>query len=640
MLPLVLLLLLLPLPQPSVSAEKPPPCNSNIYCYGDLLHTVQMASIHDDSKTFVDMKMKFSPNETLERFEKFMNRTNRMPDKLQVELFVNDTFDPPGSEFEPWDPVDWVENPAFLDRIDDPLYREWASELNHFWKNLGRKIKDDVREHPEQYSIIYVPNPVIVPGGRFREFYYWDSYWIARGLLYSEMYATVKGMLKNFLEIVNTYGLIPNGGRIYYIMRSHPPLLIPMFKSYYEFTKDIDFLNESISTLEREFDFWMKNRTVTVEKDGVKYTLARYSDDSSGPRPESYSEDAHNARIYKTVKEKNEFYSELKAAAESGWDFSTRWFMLNGTNKGNLTQLKTRQIIPVDLNAFIYWNAKILEDFWRMLGNPTKAEYYRDIAEKWKEAVTAVLWHDEVGAWLDYDMLNDIKRDYFYPSNISPLWTGCYDKNDHTKIGKILKYLEKSQVMSSRGGIPTSLEHSGEQWDYPNAWPPLQYIMIYGLDQTDDEWAQSLALEIADMWVRSNFIAFNCTKYMYEKYDATLIGVGGGGGEYRVQLGFGWTNGIILELLNKYGHQLQVVDKFNAKAEQSTASGVQASGGQVLTAVLVLLGTLAIGSIGLLMYKRWAQTTTSPTAARTQRKRGIFPKLCGGYTELKDLNFD
>nr|UNW45414.1 trehalase [Calliptamus italicus] len=598
-----------------------------------------MASIHQDSKTFVDMKMKYSPNETLERFEKFMNKTNRMPDTNEIEEFVNENFDPPGSEFEPWDPMDWVENPAFLDRIDDPLYRNWASELNHFWKNLGRKMKDDVKEHPEQYSIIYVPNPVIVPGGRFREFYYWDSYWIARGLLYCEMYATVKGMLKNFVDVVETYGLIPNGGRIYYIMRSHPPLLIPMFKSYYEFTKDIEFVNSSMETLEKEFDYWMKNRTVTVEKDGVQYTLARYSDDSSGPRPESYREDAENARIYKTEKEKNEFYSELKAAAESGWDFSTRWFMVNGTNKGNLTQLKTRQIIPVDLNAFIYWNAKILEEFFRLFDNPSKAEYYRDKAQKWKEAVNAVLWHDEVGAWLDYDMLNDMKRDYFYPSNIAPLWTGCYDKTDHTKIGKILKYLEKSQVMSSRGGIPTSLEHSGEQWDYPNAWPPLQYIMIMGLDQTGDEWAKSLALEIADMWVRSNFIAFNSTKYMYEKYDATLIGAGGGGGEYQVQLGFGWTNGIILELLNKYGHQLQVIDKFNAKAEQSTASGVQASGGQVLTAVLVLLGTLAIGSIGLLMYKRWAQTT-SPTAARTQRKHGIFPKLCGGYTELKDLNFD
>nr|AQV08185.1 trehalase [Locusta migratoria] len=599
-----------------------------------------MASIYDDSKTFVDMKMKFSPNETLERFEKLMNRTNRMPDKLEVELFVNETFDPPGSEFEPWDPKDWVEHPAFLDRIQDKQYRQWASDLNHFWKNLGRKMKDDVREHPEQYSIIYVPNPVIVPGGRFREFYYWDSYWIARGLLYCEMYATVKGMLKNFVNVVDTYGLIPNGGRIYYLMRSHPPLLIPMFKSYYEFTKDIDFLNKSMPTLEREFEYWMKNRTVTIEKDGVKYTLARYSDDSSGPRPESYSEDAHNARIYKTEQEKNDFYSELKAAAESGWDFSTRWFMLNGTNKGNLTHLKTRKIVPVDLNAFIYWNAKSMEEFNRLFENANRAEYYRELAEKWKEAVNAVLWHDEVGTWLDYDMLNDMKRDYFYPSNIAPLWTGCYDKDDHQKIGKILKYLEKSQVMSSRGGIPTSLEHSGEQWDYPNAWPPLQYIMIIGLDQTGDEWARSLALEIADMWVRSNFIAYNSTKYMYEKYDATLIGVGGGGGEYRVQLGFGWTNGVILELLYKYGNQLQVVDQFNAKAEQSTASGVQASGGQLLTAVLVLLGTLAIGSIGLLMYKRWAQTTTAPSSARTQRKRGIFPKLCGGYTELKDLNFD
>lgn len=107
-------------------------------------------------------------------------------------------------------------------------------------------------------------------------------------------------------------------------MRSQPPLLTPMVDSYIQATNDLEFLDQHIATLEKEMDFWMKNRTVKVEKDGETYELARYNDMSSGPRPESYKEDIHTASVFKTEEEKDAFYSELKAAAESGWDFSSR----------------------------------------------------------------------------------------------------------------------------------------------------------------------------------------------------------------------------------------------------------------------------------------------------------------------------
>lgn len=247
-----------------------------------------MASIFHDSKTFVDMKMKFSANQTLRLFEEMMRRTDQKPSKLDVEIFVNDTFDPAGSEFEDWSPNDWIQQPSFLEKIVDPELKQWGSQLNRLWTVLGRKMKEDVRINHEHYSIIYVPHPVIVPGGRFREFYYWDSYWIIRGLILSEMFQTVKGMLTNFLTIVDTYGFIPNGGRIYYAMRSQPPLLIPMMKSYVDATNDRDFLEKNIHILEKEFQFWLNNHTIEVEKEGRMYTLARYKDASQGPRPESY----------------------------------------------------------------------------------------------------------------------------------------------------------------------------------------------------------------------------------------------------------------------------------------------------------------------------------------------------------------
>nr|CAD7397869.1 unnamed protein product [Timema poppensis] len=481
----------------------------NIYCHGELLHTIQMASIFSDSKTFVDMKLKSLPNITLENFNQFMDTTSRNPTRDQVIEFVNKTFDPAGSEFENWEPNDWTENAEFFNHVRDVELKEWAKKLNALWKFLGRKIKDDVKNNPDLYSIIYVPNPVIVPGGRFREFYYWDSYWIVRGLLLSEMTETVKGMLQNFLSIVDEYGFIPNGGRIYY------------------------------------------------------------------------------------KGEKEAYYSELKAAAESGWDFSSRWFILNATNKGNLTNLKTRYIIPVDLNAIIYWNAKYLSDFFSELGLPEKALEYMKYAEEWMESVNEILWHEDVGAWLDYDIMNNVRRNYFYPTNIAPLWTGCFDiRKGRQQIAKILKYLEKTRIMINLGGIPATLEQSGEQWDYPNAWPPLQYIMIYALDASGDDWAKELAYQISEKWVRSNYKTFNETSAMYEKYDATVSGGHGSGGEYNVQLGFGWTNGVIMELLDKYGDRLTAEDRFedNKPLVASIAvDGSVSTFGQVLTLVLALV---------------------------------------------------
>lgn len=173
--------------------------------------------------------------------------------------------------------------------------------------------------------------------------------------------------------------------------------------------------------------------------------------------------------------------------------------------------------MPVELNSFIYWNAVLLAEFHESFNNTEKVEYYKKIAEQWMDAVTAVLWHDEVGAWLDYDLSNSIKRDYFYPTNIAPLWTGCYRQSDKEKIVKhVLKYLQNKNIMYP-GGIPSTVEHTGEQWDYPNAWPPLQHLMIVGLNNTGDEAAMRLAFEIAKKWVRSNYKAYNETEAMFEK---------------------------------------------------------------------------------------------------------------------------
>ncbi|XP_075221589.1 trehalase-like [Lycorma delicatula] len=521
-----------------------------------------MSSIYGDSKTFVDMKMKYNISETLRMFNEMMFKTKHSPLRSQLLHFINQTFDPPGSDFDKHIPNDWIEEPVFIKDIIDPNFKTWAKKLNALWKLLGIKVKSEVRINANQYSIIYVPNPVIVPGGRFREFYYWDSYWIMRGLLYCQMYRTVKGMLENFITMIQTYGFIPNGGRIYYTMRSQPPLFIPMVKSYVDFTGDKMFVMDNIEFLEKEFHFWMLNRTVDVVKNGKTYVLARYCALSSGPRPESYKQDVLTAtQGFKTKEEIENLYTEIKSSVETGWDFSSRWFVNNGTNKGNLTSLKASSIIPVDLNAIIYWNANILAEFFSELKMLRKRDKYLKIAESWLVAVTDVLWHDDVGTWLDYDFINKTRRNYYFASNFYPLWTNCYYKNKKDYfVSKILRYLKIINVLNNPGGIPTTNENTGEQWDFPNAWPPLQYILITGLELTEDIEARLMAKILVGKWLGSNYLAYNSTDAMFEKYDATVIGGHGGGGEYGIQLGFGWTNGICLELLYKYGRTMTLKD--------------------------------------------------------------------------------
>lgn len=147
-----------------------------------------MARIYNDSKTFVDMKLKQSPDVTLKLFDEFMAKyVDQQPEKDEIQKWVEENFEERGKEFENWIPDDFKKNPDILNRINDKELRSFAENLNGIWLELGRKMKKDVADNPELYSIIYVENPVIVPGGRFLEFYYWDSYWIIRGLLLSEM---------------------------------------------------------------------------------------------------------------------------------------------------------------------------------------------------------------------------------------------------------------------------------------------------------------------------------------------------------------------------------------------------------------------------------------------------------------------
>ncbi|KAM3921227.1 trehalase [Leptodactylus fuscus] len=533
------------------SVDLPPPCDSEIYCTGDILHHVQLAKIFNDDKHFVDMGLKDTPANTIKKFQSLLLRYKSGPiDREKLIEFVNTSFTHPGTEFEDWNPLDWHEKPKFLSHITDPALRSWAAHLHDLWKSLGRKINQNVKDQPELHSQIYVPNPVIVPGGRFIEFYYWDSYWVINGLLLSEMYDTARGMIENFLYMVDRYGFIPNGGRVYYLRRSQPPFLTLMMESYMASTNNVTFLRENIHLLKKEYDFWMTQRRISVERNGKNYVLNRYYGSAGDPRPESYSKDYEMAAKL-TGGENQTFYSELKAAAESGWDFSSRWFF-GSTN--SLLDTKTSSVVPVDLNSILYRVEKALAKFYTDLEMHDEATTFSTAHSQRLEAVQAVLWDETLGTWLDYNINETRRNPNFYPTNLTPLWASCY--SDPSVVDKVISYLETCGALDYQNGLPTSLKNTGEQWDFPNAWPPLQHMVIEGLEKTQSKKAKDIAFRLAQKWVTVNYEAYKKYNAMFEKYDVQGDGKPGGGGEYEVQLGFGWTNGVIMQLLDLYRTRL------------------------------------------------------------------------------------
>ena len=531
----------------------------NDVSHTSILHMVQMARIFPDSKTFVDMKIRQSPSSVLLNFNQIMAAHNNNPPKHVLAKFVSDNFTH-DNQMELHDPSDWTPNPSVLAKVPDQVYKDFASDLNQRWKILGRKISQNVEREPDLYSLIYLPHPVIVPGGRFGEIYYWDTYWIIRGLLLCDMYDTVKGLLLNFVHLIRMYGKIPNGGRTYFINRSQPPLFIKMVSEYVKASGDMTFLKQVLPYMVQEFEYWLSEHFITVNKNGRDFRMARFNCEDSGPRPESYVEDFMLTQVHcDTVEEREKMYHELKTGAETGWDYSTRWMISeNGDNDGRLEDVKPRYILPVDLNAFLAQNARLLAEYLSQ-NDPESAKRFNKMAIDLEEAIEAVMWHEEDGVWYDYDLINHKPRPYFTPSNLVPLWTGSYSNPDQAAMA--VKYLIGQGLERYPGGVPTSLSFSEQQWDFPNCWPPSEHMLVVGLENTGLSEAKDLAFQIAERRVRGALTNFIGKGHMFEKYNCESVQKVGGGGEYENQIGFGWSNGVVLDFLQMYGAKMRLQGK-------------------------------------------------------------------------------
>ncbi len=484
-----------------------------------LFHDVQMSGIFPDSKTFPDC----TPRSSWKKCIDLYNKSKRQPG-FDLRKFVTDNFDLP-------------DRPVINFQSDTlaPL----DAHLRKLWPLLIRPAD----KHSSGSSRLSLPYPYVVPGGRFSEVYYWDSYFTMLGLLAHERYEDIRNLLNNFAFLIQKYGHIPNGNRSYYLSRSQPPFFACMVDLLQQ--KDTNVLLEFLPVIKKEYAFWISGED-KLEKPGDSYRrvvmmpdgslLNRYWDDSSKPRPEAYREDVLTAM--KTGRSAEEVYRNLRAAAESGWDFSSRWL----EQPDKLETIRTTEIIPVDLNCLLLYAERKLQQAYTLKNMPDSASYYRQRADNRRRALLTFFWNEPLGFFTDYDFKNQQQMQNKTLAGVFPLF---FEVTQPQMTERVARTLQDEFLKS--GGLITTLVVSGQQWDAPNGWAPLQYLAIAGLRKHG--YAQ-LADEIAGRWLKVNESVFRRTGKMMEKYNVQDINIQAGGGEYPSQDGFGWTNGVAAALLN------------------------------------------------------------------------------------------
>ncbi len=489
--------------------------------YLELFEHVQSTRLFADSKTFPDCAPKMDPLDILIRYRKVRRHRD-----FDLRQFVENHF--------------WLPEVLSSEYVSDPSL-SLKEHIDNLWPVLTREPQD----HIPWSSLLALPQAYIVPGGRFSETYYWDSYFTMLGLAESGRHDMLKCMADNFAWMIERYGHIPNGNRTYYLSRSQPPVFALMVELFEE--DGVRGAKRYLDHLKMEYAFWMDGaeslllnqayRSAVRMPDGS--LLNRYWDDRDTPRDESWIEDVETARH--SGRPPNEVYRDLRAGAASGWDYSSRWLR----DPSRLASIRTTQFIPIDLNAFLFKLESAIANISASKGDKETAEIFRQKASDRRAAVNRYLWDDENGCYRDYDWRRE-ELALFSAASIVPLYVGMATHEQAERLSDAVK----ARLLTPGGILATEYE-TGEQWDRPNGWAPLQWMAIQGFKQYGND---SLGDEIAWSWLQTVNHFYKTHYKLIEKYHiASSQPREGGGGEYPLQDGFGWTNGVVRRLIGLYG---------------------------------------------------------------------------------------
>ncbi len=487
--------------------------------YKELLVDVQMQRVYPDGKTFVDCAPKRDPQAILADY-----RAHRYEAGFDLTAFVHDNFEPQHP-----DPHNYVA----------PDGRSLPDHIDQLWDVLSRRPDD----HPQSTSLLPLPKPYVVPGGRFCEIYYWDTYFTMLGLAVSKRHDLMRNMADNFAYLIDTYGHVPNGNRTYYLCRSQPPLfayIVELFEKH-----EIRRSEHYLPVLRKEHDYWMSGaeylqpgqQSACVVRLDDGSILNRYWDERDTPRDQSYREDILTAHAGSRAP--HLVYRDTRAGAACGWDFSSRWF----DDPQDMSTIRTTEILPVDLNCFLYKLESVIAGLSDRIGDVQTVQAFRGHAEARQQAIQKTFWSKEQQTYLDYDWQNKAPRPRINAATVTPLFCKLANAEQAKAVAATVR-----DKLLDKGGLATTLINNGQQWDQPNGWAPLQWMAIIGLKNYGED---ALADDIADRWLQTVATVFRKSNKLVEKYNLQSAQPGSGG-EYAGQDGFGWTNGVTRTLLQMY----------------------------------------------------------------------------------------
>jgi alpha,alpha-trehalase len=492
--------------------------------FKDLFIAVQTAQIYPDGKAFPDAVPQSAPDDILKQFHA------EQPDSsAALEQFVAAHFTLPSQVAAAPSAPNQVSITAHIDGLWDVLTRSSTAA-------------------PAYSSLLALPQPYVVPGGRFREMYYWDSYFTMLGLASSGRQDLVAGMVRDFAYLIDTFGHVPNGARTYYLSRSQPPFFFAMVGLAAPDDPPAAYA-AYLPQLRREYAFWMQgaqtvtpgepHRRVVAMPDGS--VLNRFWDDRDTPRDESYREDTELAR--ESGRPAPPLFRDIRAAAESGWDFGSRWFADGQTR----ATMDTTEIVPIDLNSLLFGLENAIRAGCTRSGDKSCAREFAERAATRRRAIDHYLWDETQGAYLDYQWTKGARMPRVSAATLYPLFVSLASQAQADAVANIT-----ARELLRAGGIVTTTVRTGQQWDAPNGWAPLQWIAIAGLRGYGET---PLAARIACRWMAIVNDVYRQSGKLVEKYDVVTVGRSGGGGEYPLQDGFGWTNGVMRRLMALYPEQ-------------------------------------------------------------------------------------
>jgi alpha,alpha-trehalase len=451
---------------------------------------------------------------------------------------------PPGA---PW--------PVYLSPLEDraAVERRLAAALTP--AQLAQITLLPLGSTPEP-GLLYLPEPYVVPGGRFNEMYGWDSYFIVLGLVRDGERERARQQTDNFLYEVERYGKVLNANRTYYLTRSQPPLLSEMVDLAQP--SDRTWMLRARKALEATHRYWTSPPHLAGDTG-----LSRYFDSGTGPAPEVVhgERDAAGLTHYDRVRayyrthpvdayDVNEYYDRQhdrltdlyyvgdRSMRESGFDPSDRFGPFG---------VDVIHYAPVCLNVLLAALERDLAALATSFDEREAAARWSGLAEARRRRIDRYLWDAASGLYLDWNFQTGKRRLYPFATTFWPLWAKLASPEQAARVKGNLPLFERP------GGLRTSDRVTGNQWDAPFGWAPLQLFAVLGLERYGYvEDARRIARAFLSMVVED----FERRGAIVEKYDverrSSQVEGGIRYGYAENQVGFGWTNGVFLELVSRF----------------------------------------------------------------------------------------